>query len=365
MKKILLLSLFALSTLSLSQCKRNYAGATASPNETAAGAPVRLYRPQLTEAPIPIEAAGVLSSKKEMNLSFKIGGFIDRLYTDEGRRVSRGQLLAELNPTEIDAQVVKARQQLEKRERDLARIKQLYADTAATLEQVQDLTTALEVAQADLNIATYNQQHAKIYAPAGGRVLRRLAETNELVQPGQPIFQLAGDGRNAFILNIGIADRDVVRLQRGDRAEVRFDAYSGEVFAALVTEIAESADPATGAFPIELTVDPAGKNLRNGYIGKVLVYPSRQDAYYRIPMDALVEGYREKARIFLADSTRQRVTAREVTPRHIGPDYFTISPAELPDGASVVTAGAAYLSDGAAIRVAGPVDSFEISVPAR
>lgn len=350
MKKI---SFILLSTVLLfgSACKQQYEGATISTEAQAEGTPVRIEALQSTSEPIPIEAGGVLSTKKEMNLSFKIGGFIDRLYTDEGQRVGAGQLLAQLNPTEINAQVIKARQQVEKLERDLQRLKKLYADTAATLEQVQDLSTALEVAEADLDIAEYNQQYSKIYAPSGGRVLRRFAETNELVQPGQPIFQVAGDGKNAFILNIGVADRDVVRLQLGDRADIRFDAYPGENFTAYVSEIAEAANPATGAFDLELAVNPAGKNLRNGFIGKVTLYPGRQAPYYRIPMDALVEGYRDRAKVFLADSSRTKAVSHAVHPGYIGAEFFTIPTTDLPADAYVITAGAAYLKDGAKIRV--------------
>lgn len=350
MKKI---SLILISTVLLfgGACKQQYEGATISAEEQAEGTPVRIELLESTTDPIPIEAGGVLSTKKEMNLSFKIGGFIDRLYADEGQRVGDGQLLAQLNPTEINAQVIKARQQVQKLERDLQRVKKLYADTAATLEQVQDLSTALEVAEADLQIAEYNQQYSKIYAPAGGRLLRRFAETNELVQPGQPIFQLAGDGKNAFILNIGVADRDVVRLRLGDRADIRFDAYPGENFTAYVSEIAEAANPATGAFDLELAVNPAGKKLRNGFVGKVTLYPGRQAPYFRVPMDALVEGYRDQAKVFLADSGRTKALSRSVRPEYIGADFFTISTTDLPADAYVITAGAAYLKDGAKIRI--------------
>ncbi len=352
MKKVF--AILALTTLFLAACKRDYTESARRDAEADSATPVKVARLETTTTPIPIEAGGVLSNKQEINLSFKVGGFIDRLYVDEGQRVRRGRLLAQINPTEINAQVLKARQQVDKLSRDLERIKKLYADTAATLEQLQDLTTAFEVARADLEIATYNQQYSKIIAPSSGRILRRFAETNELVQSGQPIFQLAGDGKNAFILRIGIADRDIVRLQLGDRAEVRFDAYPGQIFEARVSEIAERANPHTGAFDIELTVDPAGYNLKNGFVGKVLLYPGRQAPYFRIPMQALVAGYREQAKVFLVDSLRDVARLRTVRPLHIGDDYFTVAVSGLPIGHYVVTSGAAYLTDGAPIRFDRP-----------
>lgn len=352
------------STLLINACKQDYNGAVITTEESPRATPVRLHELQPMSQPIPIEAGGRLTSKQEIDLSFKVGGFIDQLKFDEGQRVRKGQLMAEVNPTEINAQVLKAEQQVQKLQRDLDRIEKLYADTAATLEQVQDLTTALEVAEADLKIAAYNQNYAKIYAPVSGRILQRFAERNELITPGQPIFQIASDGRNAFIMNIGIADRDVVRLRLGDPAEIRLDAYPGQTFAARITEIAASANPLTGTFDIELTIDPAGNPLKNGFIGKVKIFPSQQAAYYRIPMDALVEGYREKAKVFLTDSTQTVVASKTVRPEYVGADFFTVREDELPTGAFVVTDGAAYLQEQSEIEVIGTPellgDTFEI-----
>ena len=64
-----------------------------------------------------IEAAGVLSSKSEIKLAFKTGGLIKRIYVNEGQFVKAGQLLAELDLAEIDAQVNQAKIGLQKADR--------------------------------------------------------------------------------------------------------------------------------------------------------------------------------------------------------------------------------------------------------
>lgn len=305
----------------------------------------------LTKEPIPIYASGMVASRSEINLSFKIGGIIEQLLVDENQRVKKGQLLAQLRTTEIDAQVLKAKQGVDKANRDVDRIERLYADTAATLEQVQDLSTVLEVAKADLEIAQFNQQYAKIVAPASGRILRKFSEQNELVGSGAPIFQLAANNQKGFILKIGVADRDVIRIKLGDKADIAFDAYPGQVFQANVSEIAEAADPRTGTFEIELTIRANGAALKNGFIGKVTLYPSKQEPYYRIPMDALVEGYANKANIFIPDSTGTRAIKRTIQPTYIGPDFFTVAESQLEGVTAVITGGAAYLKDGGEIEM--------------
>lgn len=332
-------------------CKQTYDGQQIE-QPTADIPVVAIQNLEVSNQPIPIEASGVLTSVAKTKLSFKIGGIVDKLYCSEGQRVKKGQLLAELNTTEIDAQVLKARQGVDKSRRDLERIRLMYRDSVATLEQVQNLETMKQLAEADLEIAQFNQQFAKIVAPANGRILHKWTEPSELVGAGSPIFELATSGRNAFVVRIGIADRDVVRLALNDRAVVRLDAYPDHTFSARVSEIAQAADPRTGVFSVELTVENAQKHtLRDGFIGKVEVFPSQQTPYYKIDMNALVEGYRDRASVYIpVNDTARKVVVR---PEHIGPDFFTVSTAQfdLEQSSRIITDGAAYLHEGSPIRL--------------
>jgi multidrug efflux system membrane fusion protein len=84
-----------------------------------------------TNASVPIQAAGILSSKHILKLSFKTGGIISKIYVEEGAEVKKGQVIAELDMTEISAQVSQANLAFEKAKRDLERVKNLYNDTVA------------------------------------------------------------------------------------------------------------------------------------------------------------------------------------------------------------------------------------------
>lgn len=102
-----------------------------------------------------LKASGLVASLEETRLSFKTGGIIEKIYVKEGQSVRKGQLLATLNLTEINAQVQQASESVQKYDRDLKRVTSLYRDSVATLEQVQNLTTALSVAKQSLEIASY------------------------------------------------------------------------------------------------------------------------------------------------------------------------------------------------------------------
>ena len=81
--------------------------------------PVRIQRASNGPAVPPIDTSGVVATKHEMRLSFKMGGVVRRIHVQEGDVVKKGQRLAEIELTEVDAQVEQARQLAEKAARDL------------------------------------------------------------------------------------------------------------------------------------------------------------------------------------------------------------------------------------------------------
>ena len=302
-----------------------------------------------TEA-LPIYSIGRLGSDTEIKLSFKIGGIVSSVQVNEGQKVQKGQVLATLRSNEIDAQVMKAKQALEKAERDLNRIKKMAAENAATAENVEDLTTLVEVTKADLSIATFNQKYAKIISPVSGRIIKKLAEPNELVGPGQPLFLIASDEGKAYVMQVALSDKNIARVKYGDKATARFDAFPNEVFEGQISLISESSDPRTGTFEVELTIKSNGKRLRNGYIGRVEIQPEPESPYLAIPMAALVEGDDRGISIFVPSADGNYAKEIMVEPIEIHADFIAIKKPKDPITV-VITSGAPYLVDGDLIRI--------------
>ena len=342
-----------LTALLLAGCKTDYSGQSPSPTDPTAAVPVRTIPLPPAAPPLPVAAGGTVAAKEEARLSFKIGGIVDRMYVREGQTVRRGALLATLNATEIDAQVRQATQGRDKLRRDLQRAQHLYADSAATYETVQNLATALEVAESDLEIAHFNQRYARITAPLSGRIAKRLAEPGELVGPGTPVYELIGEHRNSYVLRVGVSDRDVLHLALGDSATVQLDAYPDAPFTATVTEIAAAADPRTGTFEVEVTLAPGPRDLRIGFVGRVKLYPSRQPPYYQLPMDALVEGEGQRVTIYTLDG-EARAQPRELRVLRLLDSSFVVAAEDLLGVQEVITSGAHYLTPGRAVAVVPP-----------
>jgi multidrug efflux pump subunit AcrA (membrane-fusion protein) len=81
--------------------------------------PVRIQHASNGPAVPPIDTSGVVATKHEMRLSFKMGGVVRRIYVQEGDVVKQGQRLAEIELTEVSSQVEQARQMADKAQRDL------------------------------------------------------------------------------------------------------------------------------------------------------------------------------------------------------------------------------------------------------
>jgi len=329
------------------------------PRAAAAEPPAAALAPLVVEAapveftaePVPVEIPGVLSRRAEATLSFKTGGLVASVAVRAGDPVKAGQVLASLRLDEIDAQVSAARTALDKAQRDAVRVAALHADRVATLENLQDSQSAVDVAAASLRAAEFNREHSVITAPADGRVLRRLAEPDEIVAAGHAILGFAADA-DGWLVRAGVPEAEVVRLHPGDAATVAVDGQPP--VPATLTQIAEAAD--TGTRTVEVEVQPAGPvapGQRSGFIVRVSLRPQPGAVRAAVPLAAVVEGRARQAFLYLLSADGKTVRRQSVEIEAIdGPRAYLRT--TLAAGTRVVTSGAEFLTDGRSVTVVRP-----------
>jgi RND family efflux transporter MFP subunit len=337
--------LFLLVLISFAACQRVKDKPAETPAETSI--PVKAVAVEQKTLDVPIHCTGILTSKAEIKLAFKTGGVIERIYVREGQFVRKGQILAQLNLAEINSQVIQAKAALEKSGRDVQRVRNLYADSVSTLEQVQNASTGQEVASASLRIAEFNRQYSTIVAPANGRILKRMAEPNEITAPGNPVFLLSS-ADEAWVVTVGLADRDLVRIKEGDRAELSLDAYPGQIFQAAVSQIDETTNRGSGTYEVELQINPAGRRLVSGFVAKGELLPSQKLPFLVIPIEALTEADGGKGYVYVLEPGGKKVSKIQVTVAAVYKNQVAVSQG-LSVGQQVVTAGVAYLTPGAEV----------------
>lgn len=350
MKPVRIATSMAVLALAVSACSGGAKPEAVSELQPAA---VRAVPAASVAATAQTRAVGVLAPRDEIRLAFKVGGVVDTVSVDSGDVVRKGQLLAALKRAEVDASVTQAAEAVEKARRDLERAQQLRIDEVATEEQVQDLTTAYNVARSNLQAIRFNASFARIEAPVDGIVFDRMVEAGELVQPGQPVVVLGSTG-SGWVVRVGLADRDAVRMETGAPAQVTFDAFPGREFAGRVSRIGASADRVTGTFEVEIEVQPDGARFARGLVAKVALplaqLPHVASTATVVPVTALVDADGGQATVFVLDRAKNLARRKQVTLGPLLGDQVVIS-AGIVAGETVITDGAAWLTDGRAVRV--------------
>jgi RND family efflux transporter MFP subunit len=296
----------------------------------------------------PITATGTFGSRDEIPLAFKIGGVVQRVLVDAGQTVHRGQILAALDLREIDAAVTKARVGVDKAQRDWARVQRLVADSVATLVQLQDATSALEAAKADLASATVNREYATITAPEDGVVLQRLINPGSNVAPGTSILLLGGSSRGR-VLRVALPDREALKVALGNEATVHFDALPDRQFSGRVVLVSQSADPRTGTYGVEIALTQAD-HLPSGLIGTAAIAVKGAGGGNRLPVDALLEARGDSATVYTIAPTGSPVAqkARVRVAQLVGDEAVIEG---LASETKVIAKGAAYVTNGTPVRV--------------
>jgi len=347
-KKFMAAGAVLLAAAVLQACTDSKGERKAIPN-AAEPVPVKVISLQQSTSLADVKASGQLTTDDETTLSFKSGGVIGAVLVKEGEAVKKGQLLATLDMTELNAQVAQARFSFEKAQRDLQRVTNLYRDSVATLEQLQNAQTGLDIAKQQLEAVSFNRSFAEIHAPANGFVLRKFANAGQVVSTGNPVLVTNGAAKGDWILKVGVSDKQWATVKTGDKAAVQIDAFPDKSFKGTVVRRSETSDPQTGAFTLELNVDNDGVKLAAGMFGSAQIHSGVGVASWSVPYEAVLDANGNEGFVFVTDDSK---TARKqpVTIASFDGNTIRIS-AGLENAGALVVAGSAYLSEGSPIQI--------------
>ena len=312
--------------------------------------PVKIIALEKLDVQRSVAASGQFTTDDETYLSFKTGGMISRIYVKEGDAIRKGQLLAELDLGEIEAMVQQAKSGYDKALRDYNRVSNLHKDSVATLEQLQNTETALNVAKTQLSVAEFNLNYSRINALEDGFVLKKFVNEGQLVASGTPVLQTNGAGKGRWLLKVGVSDKEWAAIRLNDKAEVEIDAYPGEKYSAFVYEKSEGVDPYSGTLSVNLKLNSSAKSkITSGLFGKARILLNQKLSTWLIPFEAILDGDGNSGYVFITNdnSTVKKV---KVVIADIEKDNVLVS-AGLEDAKSLIVSGSAYLNDNSKIKI--------------
>lgn len=319
--------------------------AHASEPHAEVGAPpvaVETTRVEVRSVARRVHGAGRVRAADEVTMSFPSGGVVAQVRVEAGERVTRGQVLAVLDAAPARARLDGARSAAEKARRDFTRATALEGSGLAR-QQREDASTGLEVAQANLEAASFEVRRSALVAPADGIVLERFAEPDQTVGAGAPVLRLGTDA--AWELGVAISAADALRVEVGIPATVSLAAYPGETFGGRVVRRAGGAG-GLGTWSLTVALDPTDRALASGLVGAADLAPESEPLPV-VPLSALAEVNGTTASVYVVDdgSIARRVPVKIAW--FDGEDVALAAPREGLD--AVISVGTAFVRDGVAV----------------
>ncbi len=214
-----------------------------------------------------LRVMGTVEAYEEAFIAAATPARIERIYVDVGDEVTKGQLLVQMDRT----QLFQAKVQLDNLRQDLRRLDTLLTIGAVTQQQFDQLKTQYEVAQSNVeNLEKLTQIRATI----PGTITGRYNSEGELftMSPSTP------EGKPAILslkqmqpvkINIGVSERFFTSVKEGQEASILLDIYPERAFRGKVYKIYPVIDRRTGSFQVALLVENHDMALRHGMYARV------------------------------------------------------------------------------------------------
>ncbi len=134
-------------------------------------------------------------------------------------------------------------------------------------QRVGAATAQMNAQRSAIDQAQTRQQYATIRSPFQGKVLRRLSEPGNLVQPGTEILQVGDFGR--LEINVQVSELQLGQIQPQQRVTVKLDAFPDQTLTGVVSRISPSADVNSRLVPVEVVVNNPGGKIGAGLLARV------------------------------------------------------------------------------------------------
>ncbi len=197
--------------------------------------------------------AGMATADDAVNLAFKVAGQVASVDVSKGDYVNRGQLLAQLDPRDVELQVASDKAQYERAESQYERMKRLLSHEAVSRQEFEAAQTAYVQARSTYENSKDLLSETKLRAPFAGVIERTYVDTYQRVTSGQTILRLVNPVSTT--VEFTMPERSMALLADTlTRFFVRFDNYPDVRFSARLDTYAKTASDASG-FPVSLKLN--------------------------------------------------------------------------------------------------------------
>ena len=266
-----------------------------------------------------VEASGTINPVNTVSVGSTVSGLISAIYVDFNSKVTKGQLLAEIDPRTFQATVdqnaasmASAQADLANREatfemaaKTLRRYKNLYAkdfipkseldqaesDYKASLAQVNAARAKINQTQAQYNQSLVNLNYTKITAPVDGMIISREIDLGQPVAASfqaPELFTIAQDLEKMQI-EVNVSEADIGDVKEGQDVTYTLDGYPNSTFNGKVTQVRISPTTVSNVvtYSVIVTVDNSDLKLKPGMTANVSIITAQNKDVLSVPNVAL------------------------------------------------------------------------------
>ena len=305
---------------------------------------------------------GFIAAHVQSYVGFRTSGRIAIRRVDVGDHVKAGDILAELDPKDLQTAVFSAQAVLESARGQLPAAQAAFSRQQALMssgfttrslfdkaeEGLRTAEAAVASAEAALGVAKEQLSFTTLKAGMDGIIVGRSAEVGQVVSPGQTVFTIAQDGpRDA---EFDIQEAALTHPPKAGKVTIALLADPDVKTTGTVSEISPIADAGSGAVRVKVALDsnPPQMTLGASIIGSAPVESLRA---FRLPESVLYE-WEGKPAVWVVDPKSRRVSIRQVRVRAYLTNFVVLSSGIEP-GDLVVSAGLQSLRPGEEVEVVG------------
>ncbi|MDD4514674.1 efflux RND transporter periplasmic adaptor subunit [Massilibacteroides sp.] len=252
-----------------------------------------------------ITATGTVEPVVEVEVGTQVSGIIDKLYVDYNSVVKKGQLLAEMDKVNLQAELASnqaslasSKTEFEYQEKNFSRSKVLYekklisdTDYETAVYNYERAKNSYEQSKANIIKVKRNLEYATILSPIDGVVINRAVEEGQTVAAGfstPTLFTIANDLTQMRVI-ADVDEADIGTVEEGQNVKFSVDAYPDDVFEGAVTQVRLEAVVESNVVTYEVVISAYNPELKlkPGLTANVSIYTLERDNVLTIPTKAL------------------------------------------------------------------------------
>lgn len=287
---------------------------------------------------------GNVEANSTTSASFATAGTIKRVYVEEGQRVGKGQLIAEIDATNLNTALRSSEAVLRQAQDAYERMKFLHDSNSLPEIQWVEAQSKLQQAQAAVDMAKRNLADARLTAPVSGTVGTQIAHAGETAMPGQPVVTILDI--NTVKVNISVPEKELAGINTNSPCTISVAALGGKQFTGHKIVKSVQSNPMTHTYEVSIDVANPAHDLLPGMVCDV-TFASESRNVISVPVTAVMKGTGNQLYVWVNQGGVAKRRNVE-TGNAYGSRVEIIS--GLQDGDNVIVKGMQKLSEGSKVQ---------------